>query len=154
MRTVTAAAAFLLVSSSSYAQDPTFNGLFEALNCNFQQMVLCDGAFCRPVDNSEQDLMNLVRVPLEVNFKAETVRRSRDRNVEATPLEIEAISEAALGKPLWVRFRTSPDGQNYKIQTTYLPQGAQGYRVMAAMQTTIGSETAIITGNCSPFKPR
>lgn len=152
MRKLAAASIILLLPTAGHAEDPTFNGLFEGLRCNFQHMVLCDGAFCQPVDRSDKDLMTVMRTPLDVNFAKRTL--TRDRGADPSPIDIQSLSEAVLGAPLWARFTASPGGQEVNVQTTYIPRGAQGYRVQVAMQTELDGRTATMSGVCSVFQPR
>ena len=142
MRLTIAAFAFLLFPAVGHANDPTFNGLFQGVQCNFNQMILCEGDFCRPAHQSQQDLMEETRNPIQVDFKELTMVRGYSRNVPPVPIEIEGVSEARLGQILWVRFNAESGGRSYKAQTTYYPTGSTGgCQMMGAMLRRSGRTT-------------
>jgi hypothetical protein len=139
------AVCFMTTLSSKYAfsADPTFNGAFDIVNCNVNQMVVCETDFCKP------DTTDIIKGNLLIDYvtKHAVIGNSQDRM--QSDVELTAVSEPTFGKPLWVQSRIPYAGKTLNVQTTYEPQSGGAYRLGISVLIREGQKTSVMSGQCS-----
>ena len=138
---LTATLIFALLPVSALA-DPTFNGSFEKLGCNPNQMVVCEGDYCRP------DSTNTIKGNVVLDYVIKQAVINDGKGNLQVPIEIVAQSEPVLGKPLWVRSRIPYNNKTLNIQTTYIPQQGGAYNLFIGIQTKSPQTVEIMSGGC------
>lgn len=77
------------------AQDATFNGLLNRVQCSITSEQFCEGGYC------SQDIGPNARSGPLVMFDLTTLEAFDGQNT--SPFEVTGISEARINAPLWVR---------------------------------------------------
>jgi hypothetical protein len=135
----------MTVVSSKYAfsADPTFNGAFDVLNCNVNQMVVCETDFCKP------DTTDIIKGNLSIDYATMRALIGSSQDRMQSNVELTAVSEPTFGKPLWVQSRIPNAGKTLNIQTTYEPQSGGAYRLGIGVLIREGQKTSVMFGQCS-----